>query len=175
MAAVWDLPVIFIIENNGYGLSTPTNEQYKCDHLVDRAKGYGMEGIRIDGNNILEVYQTVKGVRDYCINQQKPYLIECDTFRMRGHEEASGVKYVPKHLMETWSLKDPIKNYEQFLVQENVLTEMQVADIRNRFKDQMEADLRKAMEPETFEPSIADELVDVFAPVPENTIPAFSN
>ncbi|MFM2258617.1 MAG: hypothetical protein RLZZ424_550 [Bacteroidota bacterium] len=174
VAAVWDLPVIFIIENNGYGLSTPTNEQYKCDHLVDRAKGYGMEGIRIDGNNILEVYQTVKGVRDYCINQQKPYLIECDTFRMRGHEEASGVKYVPKHLMETWSLKDPIKNYEQFLVQENVLTEMQVADIRNRFKDQMEAELRIAMEPETFEPSIADELVDVFAPVPETTIPDFS-
>ena len=174
VAAVWDLPVIFIIENNGYGLSTPTNEQYKCDHLVDRAKGYGMEGIRIDGNNILEVYQTVKGVREYCINQQKPYLIECDTFRMRGHEEASGVKYVPKHLMETWSLKDPIKNYEQFLVKENVLTEMQVADIRNRFKEQMEADLRKAMEPETFEPSIADELVDVFAPVPENNIPNLS-
>ena len=174
VAAVWNLPVIFIIENNGYGLSTPTNEQYKCDHLVDRAKGYGMEGIRIDGNNILEVYQTVKGVRDYCINQQKPYLIECDTFRMRGHEEASGVKYVPKHLMETWSLKDPIKNYEQFLVEEKVLTEMQVAEIRNRFKDQMDADLKKAMEPETFEPSIADELVDVFAPVPENTIPDYS-
>ena len=174
VAAVWDLPVIFIIENNGYGLSTPTNEQYKCDHLVDRAKGYGMEGIRIDGNNILEVYQTVKGVREYCINQQKPYLIECDTFRMRGHEEASGVKYVPKHLMETWSLKDPIKNYEQFLVQENVLTEMQVAEIRNRFKDQMEADLRKAMEPETFEPSIPAELIDVFAPVPENNIPNFN-
>lgn len=174
VAAVWDLPVIFMIENNGYGLSTPTNEQYKCDHLVDRAKGYGMEGIRIDGNNILEVYQTVKGVREYCINQQKPYLIECDTFRMRGHEEASGVKYVPKHLMETWSLKDPIKNYEQFLVQENVLTEMQVAEIRNRFKDQMEVDLKKAMEPETFEPTIADELVDVFVPVPENTIPNYS-
>ena len=174
VAAVWDLPVIFIIENNGYGLSTPTNEQYKCDHLVDRAKGYGMEGIRIDGNNILEVYQTVKGVREYCINQQKPYLIECDTFRMRGHEEASGVKYVPKHLMETWSLKDPIKNYEQFLVQENVLTEMQVAEIRNRFKDQMEADLRKAMEPETFEPSIPAELIDVFAPIPVTSIPDYS-
>ena len=174
VAAVWNLPVIFIIENNGYGLSTPTNEQYKCDHLVDRAKGYGMEGIRIDGNNILEVYQTVKGVRDYCINQQKPYLIECDTFRMRGHEEASGVKYVPKHLMETWSLKDPIKNYEQFLVQEKVLTEMQVAEIRNRFKDQMEADLRKAMEPETFEPLILDELADVFAPIPASTIPDYS-
>jgi 2-oxoisovalerate dehydrogenase E1 component len=174
VAAVWNLPVIFIIENNGYGLSTPTNEQYKCDHLVDRAKGYGMEGIRIDGNNILEVYQTVKGVREYCINQQKPYLIECDTFRMRGHEEASGVKYVPKHLMETWALKDPIKNYEQFLVQEKVLTEMQVAEIRNRFKDQMEADLRKAMEPETFELSIAAELADVFAPIPATTIPDYS-
>jgi 2-oxoisovalerate dehydrogenase E1 component len=174
VAAVWNLPVIFIIENNGYGLSTPTNEQYKCDHLVDRAKGYGMEGIRIDGNNILEVYQTIKGVREYCINQQKPYLIECDTFRMRGHEEASGVKYVPKHLMETWALKDPIKNYEQFLVQENVLTEMQVAEIRNRFKDQMEVDLRKAMEPEILEPSIAAELEDLFAPVPVTTIPDYS-
>ncbi len=170
VAAVWNLPVIFIIENNGYGLSTPTNEQYKCDHLVDRAKGYGMEGVRIDGNNILEVYETVKGVREYCINQQKPYLIECETFRMRGHEEASGVKYVPKHLMETWSLKDPIKNYEQFLIQENVLTEMQVADIRNGFKAQMDEDLRKAMEPEIFEPTIAAELADVFAPVPTTTI-----
>ena len=174
VAAVWDLPVIFIIENNGYGLSTPTNEQYKCDHLVDRAKGYGMEGVRIDGNNILEVYQTVKGVRDYCINQQKPYLIECDTFRMRGHEEASGVKYVPKHLMETWSLKDPIKNYEQFLIQENVLTEMQVAEIRNRFKEQLEEDLRKAMEPELFVPTIAAELEDVFAPIPASSIPEYS-
>ena len=174
VAAVWNLPVIFIIENNGYGLSTPTNEQYKCDHLVDRAKGYGMEGIRIDGNNILEVYQTVKGVRDYCINQQKPYLIECDTFRMRGHEEASGVKYVPKQLMETWSLKDPIKNYEQFLIHENVLTEMQVAEIRNRFKEQLEEDLRKAMEPEIFEPTIAAELEDVFAPIPASNIPDYS-
>jgi 2-oxoisovalerate dehydrogenase E1 component len=93
---------------------------------------------------------------------------------MRGHEEASGVKYVPKHLMETWSLKDPIKNYEQFLIQENVLTEMQVAEIRNRFKEQMESDLRKAMEPETFEPTIAAELVDVFAPIPASNIPDYT-
>ena len=102
MAAVHKAPEIIYCRNNRYAQSTPANEQYKCDHLVDRAKGYGMEGIRIDGNNILEVYQTVKGVRDYCINQQKPYLIECETFRMRGHEEASGVKYVPKHLMENY-------------------------------------------------------------------------
>src|SRR4028118_1227843 len=99
-AAVWDLPVIFIIENNGYGLSTPVNEQYRCAQLADRAKGYGMESVVIDGNNILEVYDTVKGVREYCIREQKPYLIECSTFRMRGHEEASGIKYVPTSLLE---------------------------------------------------------------------------
>lgn len=170
VASVWNLPVIFIIENNGYGLSTPTNEQYKCEHLVDRAKGYGMEGVRIDGNNILEVYETIKGVRDYCINQQRPYLIECDTFRMRGHEEASGIKYVPKELLEIWSRKDPIKNYEQFLVSSGVLNEMQVATIRNELKDSIDQQLVSAIEPESFEPSIAAEEADVFAPMPTNDI-----
>ena len=90
VAAVWDLPVIFIIENNGYGLCTPTAEQFRCENLIEKAKGYGMEGVQIDGNNILEVYDTIKGVREYCIKNQKPYLVECKTFRMRGHEEASG-------------------------------------------------------------------------------------
>ena len=175
VASVWNLPVIFIIENNGYGLSTPTNEQFKCEHLVDRAKGYGMEGIRIDGNNILEVYETVKGVRDYCINHQRPYLIECDTFRMRGHEEASGMKYVPKELIETWSKKDPIKNYEQFLVAEKVLTEMQIADIRNEFKDSIDRQLIEAMQDDPFTPSIDEEVVDVFAPVPLNDIPTLTS
>ena len=174
VAAVWGLPVIFIIENNGYGLSTPTNEQYKCDYLVDRAKGYGIDGIRIDGNNILEVYDTVKGVRDYCINNQRPYLIECTTFRMRGHEEASGVKYVPKELMETWSRKDPIKNYEQYLVKEKVITEMEVATMRNDLKKSIEADLKIAMEPESWEPSIQEEIADLFAPATPNTILDFT-
>ena len=171
VAAVWGLPVIFIIENNGYGLSTPTNEQYHCENLVDRAKGYGMEGVRIDGNNILEVYETIKGVRDYCINNQKPYLIECTTFRMRGHEEASGVKYVPKELMEKWSRKDPLKNYEQYLVSEKVFTEMQVADIRNELKQSIEHDLQLAMEPAAFIPNSAAEVADVFAPMVPTTIP----
>ncbi len=175
VAAVWGLPVIFIIENNGYGLSTPTQEQYKCDYLVERAKGYGMEGVRIDGNNILEVYDTVKGVREYCINNQKPYLIECTTFRMRGHEEASGVKYVPKDLMETWSRKDPIKNYEQYLVREKVITEMEIATIRNTLKQNIEADLKIAMQPEQWEPSINEELADIFAPAVTNTILEFEN
>jgi len=104
LAAVWDLPVIFIIENNGYGLSTPSHEQYRCSSLAAKAKSYGFEGIQIDGNNILEVYDTIKGVRDYCIEHQKPYLIECMTFRMRGHEETSGTSYVPKELLEEWIL-----------------------------------------------------------------------
>ncbi len=135
LAAVWDLPVIFIIENNGYALSTPVSEQYRCENLVDRAKGYGMEGVRIDGNNILTVYETMKGVREYCIKNQKPYLIECMTFRMRGHEEASGVKYVPKEMFEQWVEKDPIKNYERFLVDENILTNPDLAGIRGQVRD----------------------------------------
>jgi 2-oxoisovalerate dehydrogenase E1 component len=173
VAAVWGLPVIFIIENNGYGLSTPTNEQYQCENLVDRAKGYGMEGVRIDGNNILEVYETIKEVREYCINHQKPYLIECTTFRMRGHEEASGIKYVPKELMEQWSRKDPIKNYEQFLVKQQVFTEMDVADIRNEFKQTIEQDLQLAMQETIFTPNTQQEIADVFALLVPNTIPYF--
>lgn len=144
VAAVWDLPIIFIIENNGYGLSTPVTEQYRCNNLVDKAKGYGMEGVQIDGNNILTVYETVKGVREYCIKHQKPYLIECMTFRMRGHEEASGIKYVPKELFEQWIEKDPIKNYERFLVEENILTNLTVADIRNEIKQLIEAEIKQS-------------------------------
>lgn len=165
VAAVWDLPVIFVIENNGYGLSTPVKEQYRCERLVDKAKGYGMEGIRIDGNNILTVYETMKGVRDYCIKTQKPYLIECMTFRMRGHEEASGTKYVPKELFEEWGRKDPIKNYEQFLTAEKILSEMQLADIRNEFKAYLDAELVLAAEAEALVPDREEELRDVYAAV----------
>lgn len=163
VAAVWELPVIFVIENNGYGLSTPVNEQYRCESLVDKAKGYGMEGIRIDGNNILEVYDTIRGVRDYCINHQKPYLIECMTFRMRGHEEASGTKYVPKELFEEWGKKDPVKNYEQFLISEGIMSEMQVAETRNEFRDYIETELKAAFEAEAIIPDSEEELRDVYA------------
>jgi 2-oxoisovalerate dehydrogenase E1 component len=142
VAAVWNLPVIFLIENNGYGLSTPTNEQYKCESLVERARGYGMDGIKIDGNNLLEVYDTIKGVRDYCIEHQKPYLIECSTFRMRGHEEASGTKYVPNYLFEIWQEKDPVKNYENYLVDEKVLNEAAVEAIKHEFKQKIEDELK---------------------------------
>jgi len=165
VAAVWDLPVIFIIENNGYGLSTPVNEQYRSFGLVERARGYGMEGVQIDGNNILEVYDTIKGVRNFCIENQKPYLIECMTFRMRGHEEASGVKYVPPALFDLWEKKDPIKNYEQYLKQENILTEEAVAHIRNGIKEYIEAELKTGSQSEPIIPNTTEEVNDLYAPV----------
>jgi len=164
LAAVWDLPVIFIIENNGYGLSTPVNEQYRCISLVDKAKGYGMEGVVIDGNNLLTVYDTVQGVRDYCIKNQKPYLIECMTFRMRGHEEASGTKYVPPDLFKMWELKDPVKNFERFLIESGVLKEMQVAGIRNEYKDKIETELAVGSDTKQVSPDAEEEVEDICAP-----------
>src|SRR3954454_14239044 len=163
VAAVWDLPVIFLIENNGYGLSTPVNEQYHCEHLVDKAKGYGIQGIRIDGNNILEVIEAITQVRKYCINQQKPYLVECNTFRMRGHEEASGTKYVPQALMDEWSRKDPIKNYEDFLLKKGVLKEKEDLIIRASIKQYIEEELQQAMDVPEIIPNTNEELNDVYA------------
>jgi 2-oxoisovalerate dehydrogenase E1 component len=163
VAAVWDLPVIFIIENNGYGLSTPVNEQYRCKNLIDKAIGYGIEGVQIDGNDILAVYDTIKGVRDYCINDQKPYLIECMTFRMRGHEEASGTKYIPKELFEEWTKKDPVINYENYLIAEKVLDETSVTHIREEIKDEIEKELKIGFQEETIRPETNEELKDVYA------------
>ena len=163
VAAVWDLPVIFIIENNGYGLSTPVNEQYRCISLVDKAKGYGMDGVMIDGNNLLSVYDTIKGVREYCIKHQKPYLIECMTFRMRGHEEASGTKYVPQELFKIWELKDPIKNYEKYLLDAGVLNELQTTGIRNEFKNKIEEELALGFNTGIIVPDVEEELEDVYA------------
>jgi len=163
VAAVWNLPVIFIIENNGYGLSTPVSEQYRCRQLADKGIGYGMETVVIDGNNVLAVHDTIRGVREYCLREKKPYLIECMTFRMRGHEEASGTKYVPKELMEEWSRKDPIKNYEQFLVHEGVLTEMEVASIRHEHKAYIDNELQLAEQVQPIVPDTSEEVKDVYA------------
>ena len=163
VAAVWDLPVIFIIENNGYGLSTPVDEQYRCISLVDKAKGYGMEGVMIDGNNILAVYDTIKGVREYCIKNQKPYLVECMTFRMRGHEEASGTKYVPPELFKIWELKDPIKNFENYLLESGVMNDSQLEEIKKGFKDKIEEELAIGFNVNVMVPDSEEELDDVFA------------
>ena len=164
VAAVWDLPVIFLVENNGYGLSTPVNEQYRCESLVDKAKGYGMEGVQIDGNNILTVWDTIKGVREYCIKHQKPYLIECMTFRMRGHEEASGTKYVPKELFEEWSQKDPVMRFEKYLVEQGVLKYDQINNIREEIREHIEQEIKKGFEAAVVKANTEEELNDVYAP-----------
>lgn len=164
VAAVWGLPVIFIIENNGYGLSTPVNEQFICKQLADRAVGYGMKGITIDGNNVLEVYNTIKEAREYCIREQKPILVECMTFRMRGHEEASGVKYVPKELFEEWGKKDPVANFEEFLIEKSVLSHYLISDIRNKIQQEIEEGLAAGFEAGAPVPDTAEEVTDVYAP-----------
>ena len=163
VASVWDIPVIFIIENNGYGLSTPASEQYRCDSLVERARGYGMDGVKIDGNNLLAVYDTIKGVRDYCIEHQKPYLIECSTFRMRGHEEASGTKYIPKYLFELWERKDPVTNFENWLIQESLLTKEKAEELRQKIREEIEAELKPGLDSAPLVAVTADEVKDVYA------------
>ena len=162
VASVWQLPVLFCIANNGYGLSTPTSQQYNCDYLVDRAKGYGMEGHRIQGNNILEVYHNLKDIVSSMRENPRPVMVEFETFRMRGHEEASGTKYVPQELMDQWALKDPIKTYETYLKTTGVLTEAKEAEFKEQIREEINEHLSMAFdEPEVSSTEIK-ELNDVF-------------
>ncbi len=163
VAAVWGLPVIFLIENNGYGLSTPISEQFACKQLADRAIGYGMKGITIDGNNVLEVYNTIAAMRQYCINEQKPVFVECMTFRMRGHEEASGVKYVPKELFEEWGKKDPLSNFESYLLLEEILNEDIIAALRETIQREIEDGLAMGFDTKPIVPETNEEIADVYA------------
>ncbi len=162
VAAVWDLPVIFVIENNGYGLSTPSTEQFRCKNFIDKAIGYGIEGVKIDGNNILEVYDTVKSLADSMRKKPRPILLEAITFRMRGHEEASGTKYVPKKLMDDWAKKDPISNYEKFLLKEAVIDSDYINNTRSRLKKQIDEGLEKSSKSKLPEASTKIEIDDVY-------------
>ncbi|QEC76572.1 alpha-ketoacid dehydrogenase subunit alpha/beta [Mucilaginibacter ginsenosidivorax] len=164
IAAVWNLPVIFLIENNGYGLSTPTNEQYHCTQLVDRAIGYGMEGRRIDGNNILEVYHTITDIKNSIRENPRPVLLECMTFRMRGHEEASGTKYVPQNLFEWWSAKDPLTNFEKYLLNERILLPEWIPVIRKEFTTLIESEFEKVYSEADIVPDIETEVADMYRP-----------
>ena len=164
IASVWNLPVIFLIENNGYGLSTPVNEQYNCAQLVDKAIGYGIEGLRIDGNNILEVADTISRVAEGMRKDPKPVLIECMTFRMRGHEEASGTKYVPPHLFEEWKEKDPVACFETFLFTEHILNNELLADIKQTFKAEIDLEIETAFNDAEPVASAATEIEDMYAP-----------
>lgn len=170
VAAVWNLPVIFVIENNGYGLSTPSSEQFKCKQFIDKAIGYGIEGVKVDGNNVLEVYSTVKSLAEKMRVNPQPVLLECITFRMRGHEEASGTKYVPKKLMDEWGKKDPLTNYENFLVQEKLLDQKQIDSMRKKLKKEIEAGLEEAFKETPPPPDTLTELHDVYAPYEQPVI-----
>lgn len=162
IAAVWDLPVLFIIENNGYGLSTPTNEQYRCENLADKAIGYGMESYIIDGNNILEVYTQLEEIVASMRVQPRPVLIEFKTFRMRGHEEASGTKYVPQELMDMWAEKDPVDNYRSYLKELGILTDDLDSALRAELKKEIDEHYQQASNEPAIIADINEELNDVY-------------
>lgn len=164
VASVWQLPVLFCIENNGYGLSTPTSEQYNCENLADRGKGYGMEAHIIEGNNILEVYNTLKAITDSMRKDPRPVLLEFRTFRMRGHEEASGTKYVPQVLMDEWAAKDPLENYEQWLLSEELLSESTIEAYKTEIKKEIDENLELAFAEPAIEYTESNEINDVFKP-----------
>ena len=170
VASVWDLPVLFCVENNGYGLSTPTSEQFNCEHIADKGIGYGMESHIINGNNILEVYNQVSNITEDMRKNPRPVLLEFKTFRMRGHEEASGTKYVPQELMDTWAKKDPLKNYETFLVSKNILTEQQITNTNKEIKAEINEHLQMAFNEESLSANLATELKDVFKPYQQEII-----
>lgn len=174
VAAVWNLPVIFLIENNGYGLSTPSNEQFKCKQFIDKGIGYGMEAIKVDGNNILEVYNTVKNLADSIRIRPRPVILEAMTFRMRGHEEASGIKYVPKELIEEWAKKDPIKNYEDFLFGEGLLDHEGIEKIRKDRLEILNTAIEKVFNEPEIIPDVEHELSDIYAPFDLETTSAES-
>ena len=162
LAAVWQLPVIFLIENNGYGLSTPTHEQYACKKLSDRAIGYGIEGITIDGNNISKVYSTISKYAKIIRKTSKPILIEAETFRIRGHEEASGTKYVPSKLIEMWKKRDPIKNIENQVIDSHILTHTQIDQLKNKINKDIDDNLEIAFASKVLESSEKNEKNDVY-------------
>ena len=170
IAAVWDLPVIFVIENNGYGLSTPSSEQFRCKKFADKGIGYGMEAYTIDGNNILEVYNAVKNIKKQIAKNPKPVLLECITFRMRGHEEASGTKYIPKDLMEQWSKLDPIKNFETFLVNKDIINTSDINNFKTTIKDEINIAWNKAENEPRIESNAKNELCSIYKQYNPNII-----
>jgi len=164
IAAVWDLPVMFIIENNGYGLSTPTDEQYHCKDLADKGKGYGMESHIVEGNNILEIYNLLSKLKISMIEKPRPVLLEFKTFRMRGHEEASGTKYVPQELIDEWAAKDPVDSYQKYLKENKILSDEYDEILRKEISNEIEEALAVANAEPEIKASFEEELNDVYKP-----------
>mgnify|MGYP001419753582 FL=1 len=170
VAAVWNLPVIFCVENNSWGLSTPSEEQFKCKQFIDKGIGYGMEAVQMDGNNILEVIRTVRKITSEIRKSPKPVLLEAMTFRMRGHEESSGTKYYPEGLQDEWAIKDPLSNYETFLKEEGVLTDEIESEYRKELKDEIQSSFDMAQNEPLISSDEDKEEADVFAPYTQNVI-----
>jgi 2-oxoisovalerate dehydrogenase E1 component len=164
VAAVWDLPVIFVVENNQWGLSTPSNEQFRCKQFIDKGIGYGMEAVQIDGNNLLEVHSTIRSLAESMRSNPRPVLVECITFRMRGHEEASGTKYYPEGLQDQWAPKDPVLNFEQYMIQSGLLNDAKAAEIKEGLKARITTAFEQALSYSSVAPDHNNELNDLFAP-----------
>ncbi|MDG1384296.1 MAG: dehydrogenase E1 component subunit alpha/beta [Flavobacteriaceae bacterium] len=162
VASVWNLPVLFCIENNGYGLSTPSNEQYNCKSIADRGVGYGMESHVIEGNNVMEVFSKVDAIAKSVRQNPRPVLMEFKTFRMRGHEEASGTKYVPQESLDLWAEKDPISNFEQYLIQQKVISIQEIETYKETVKKDIKAGLQTAFDEPAIVPDLKTELADVY-------------
>lgn len=164
VAAVWQLPVIFAIENNRWGLSTPSSEQFRCKQFIDKGIGYGMDAIQVDGNNILAVIETVRQIRAQIQENPRPFILELMTFRMRGHEEASGTKYYPEGLQAEWEPKDPVNNFEAYLLQEGVLDAQAIESIKQQYKEDIQHAFDQANAAPKIVPDLAQEMNDVYAP-----------
>ena len=162
VASVWSLPVVFLIENNGYGLSTPVKEQYNCKKISDRGVGYGMSSYTVDGNNVVEVFNVLSSISESIRKKPHPVLLECETFRMRGHEEASGVKYVPKDLLDKWGKKDPVINFEQFLLNNKILKPSDVDHFKQNFKNEIDNAVQCAFEEPDIKADMHFEIDNVF-------------
>jgi 2-oxoisovalerate dehydrogenase E1 component len=164
VAAVWDLPVIIAVENNCWGLSTPSIEQFRCKQFIDKGIGYGIEAVQVDGNNILDVIRTVREINEDIRRNPRPFLLELMTFRMRGHEEASGTKYYPDGIQDEWSVKDPVTNYELFLKEIGVLTDSEEGTIREKIKKEIQDSFDAAQAEPLITPSLDSEYSDLYAP-----------
>lgn len=170
VAAVWDLPVIFVIENNSWGLSTPSNEQFRCKQFIDKAIGYGIEGVKVDGNNLLEVYETVQQLAESMRKNPRPVMLECMTFRMRGHEEASGTKYYPEGIQDEWSQKDPVNNFELYLLEKGIITPEKAESIKEEIKQLIASELEIAFAEPAIVPDTKKEMNDLYAPHQQNIV-----
>lgn len=164
LASVWKLPVIFVVENNGYGLSTPTRRAIPVEDIAEAAAGYGMAGEVVDGNDVIVVIDAVQRAAARARQGEGPTLLEMKTFRVRGHEEASGTKYVPKELIDAWSKRDPLDQFERMLLEEQVMTREEIDTLKQALAAEVEEAAEYALLQPLVESTPEAERIDLFAP-----------